>query len=273
MTKIFLTFILAVCVSGCNSPNELPLVENEKPADIFARHFFDNLIGGQTDDCLKSLYLQSHNDQWKATIASASKDLGGETIKNYKLVQNTANFTLAPQAPSTSNYALAYEFELSHKRILFWTQIFEQNGIYYMVAFGGKHLNQPLAEQNKFILKGKSFDQYLHLILAMIVPIFLLFSLLNALFSNMSVGKKALWAFIIALGAVGRFTIDWNTGQAALQLLTINLLGAGCLKTSLISGWVIYFSIPIGAIAFWANREDLIRNNHPTLSTEAMLLD
>jgi hypothetical protein len=134
----------------------------------------------------------------------------------------------------------------------------EDNRKFSITAFNDQVLPAPLSELTRFTLRGKSVKQYLFFLLVILVPIFILISLIALFKSRLSARKKIIWTLVILLVSLPKFLISWNTGDIDFILLNISLLGAGAGRPTLYSGWILSFNIPIGAILFWIKRKGLI---------------
>jgi hypothetical protein len=111
-----------------------------------------------------------------------------------------------------------------------------------------------LENLNRFTFTGKSFFQYVIFALAILIPIFILYVLVLCIQTKIA-KRKWLWIIFILLG-IGRVTMDWSTGRWKLDLLNIQLFGAGAIAP-LYSPWLITVSIPVGAIVFLVMRKKL----------------
>ena len=164
MKQILLYILITLVLSGCNFPANLPLSEKEKPADNFARHFFDNLLQGQTDSCFANMWPESQSSAMKGILDSSSKNLAGYTIKKYNVVENKANYVISTRVGKTASYLLGYEYQLEKESnpltIIFRTSFYEKEGVFYMVNFAGKPVTSSLVESSGFTLTGKTFIHY-----------------------------------------------------------------------------------------------------------------
>ncbi|MDB5281701.1 MAG: hypothetical protein JWO06_776 [Bacteroidota bacterium] len=277
MKQFLLCLLIAFSLSGCNFPTTLPISDSEKPADNFARHFFDNLIKAQTDSCFAAMPPESQTNSNMGLIVGASKDLAGCTIKKSVVVENKATYLLS-SGPKTAGYSLSYEYYLDKdgksRIILFQTRIKQKEGAFYMTGFSGGYLTTSLEESSEFSLKSKAPFQYAFLSLIVVVMVFMLISLFFVLFGKMSAKKKITWTLIILFVNLPRFLIDWNTGHLGFHILAISLMGVGFMKTALYSAWTLYFSFPLGAVIFWFMKRSLLENENisPGPTTEKRLV-
>lgn len=108
-------------------------------------------------------------------------------------------------------------------------------------------------EVHAFTLSSKSILHYFVLIMAVCVPIFILITTYFCVKTAIP-RRKWLWIIFILLG-IGKFSINWTTGQYGLSPVSLNLLGSGIYSGGPYSSWIISTSLPIGAILFWLNRK------------------
>jgi hypothetical protein len=258
MKKYFLYLLLLTGLFGCNFPTELPVSDSVKPADNFSRTFIDKIISGQTESAFADIDPEVLNDKAKEFITNASRNINGATPKKYRVVE--ANWTSGyyTKTGKFTNYRLGYEFEFEKGNILFTTAIKEKDGKFSVMAFNGEFLPAPLSELTKFTLTGKSVLHYIFLVFCVLVPLFILTTLIIMLFSKMTTKKKIIWTLIILLVSLPKFVINWGNGQLDFSLLNISLLGSGFNKPTLYSAWLLSFHIPLGAIIFWFKRKNLL---------------
>lgn len=109
---------------------------------------------------------------------------------------------------------------------------------------------------NKFNLSGKSAIHYLVLILAITAPLFILLTMYFCIITPIP-KRKWLWVLFVLVG-VGTISINWTTGQYAIQPLSIKLFSASAMSAGPFSPWIVSASIPLGAILFWFKRNGFI---------------
>ncbi len=258
--KYIITYLLLLTgLSACNYPDHLEVSAKESDADIFARHFIDNLIYGQIDSCFAEVYPASLNDETKEYITRTSKQLRYANYSSYKVVENTARYDFLSHIRNNATHKLAYEFEFARSIVLFKTLVYRKDSKYYVQWFNAGALAAPLSQQTAFTLKNKSIVHYIFLVVTILVPVFVFITFLFMLFSKLRPRQKVFWSFIILLVCIPRIFIEWNSGHLGFQLKTLNFLGgSGFSRANLYSYWQIYFCYPAGAAAYWALRKRLL---------------
>lgn len=111
---------------------------------------------------------------------------------------------------------------------------------------------QSLAAENAFTLDGKGLLHYGVLVLAVLIPLFILYALVVCLRSRFE-RRKWLWVLFVACGLV-QFHLNWSSGEWSLQPLSVQLLGAGFAKGGPVAPWVFTLSLPVGAMLFLLRR-------------------
>jgi len=258
MRKHFLFLLLLIGLFGCNVPSELPVPDSAKTADSFSRTFIDKIISGQTESAFADIDPEVFNDKTKEFISNARLHINGATPKKYRVVEANWTSGVSIKTSKFTNYRLGYEYEFEKGNILFTTVIKEKDGKFSVTAFNLEFLPAPLSELTKFTLTGKSVLHYIFLVLCILVPLFILTTLIFMLFSKMTTKKKIIWSFIILLVSLPKFIINWSDGQFDFSLLNITLLGSGFNKPTLYSAWLLSFHIPLGAIIYWFKRKNLL---------------
>jgi hypothetical protein len=258
MKNCFILILLLTVFAGCSNPSQLPVFDIAKPADIFARAFVDKIIRGQPDSCFSDIAPESLTDTFKSLIINASHSLKDKPIKQIKIVDEYFNAGALGATGKFENYRLGYEYQLENSYVVFTINLEKKEGKFLITSFGGNVLMAPLKDLTAFTLKNRSSGQYVFLVITILVPLFILASLIGMLFSKIPRKKKIAWTFIILLISLPRFSMNWGTGQVDFNLLNINLFGASIGRPNLISYWIISFNFPIGAVLFWVNRQRLL---------------
>lgn len=123
----------------------------------------------------------------------------------------------------------------------------------------GLNVYQTVASQkeiNKFVLSGKSVLHYFILVSAVIVPFFIIVTLIFCIKTPI---KKRKWLWVIfVLGGIGAISINWTTAEFGYNIIQYQLFGSSVLASSEYSPWVITAGFPLGAIIFWFKRKGFI---------------
>lgn len=157
-------------------------------------------------------------------------------------------------AGTSTSTNLTYQYGYANKWLLVNVVMLKSPRKTTIVGFRVQPLDRSLEEQNRFTLSGKSLLQYMVLALAIAVPLFCVYALVQCLRTPMR-RRKWLWLLFILVG-VGMFRVDWTTGGWFISPLYFQLLGAS-IYSSPFGPWTISVSVPLGAILFLIKRESL----------------
>lgn len=138
---------------------------------------------------------------------------------------------------------------------------------YQVIGLNVYQTDASQKEINAFGLSSKSGLQYLVLSLAVLVPVFILFTLIVCVRTPIQ-RKKWLWVIFVLLG-VGAIQVNWTNGSYGFQLISINLFGASATAAGPAAPWILSASIPLGAIVFWVRRKSLIERANKSSQQDA----
>lgn len=133
-------------------------------------------------------------------------------------------------------------------------------------GIGGQLTETSQKEINKFSLFGKSIFHYIMLMLAVLLPIFILVTVYFCIRTPIP-KRKWLWVIFILIG-IGSISINWTTGQLGLKLFLFRLLSVSAVASSSIAPWVLSVSVPLGAILFWIKRESFLLTEENNVSVD-----
>ena len=109
---------------------------------------------------------------------------------------------------------------------------------------------------NDFGFEGKGVLQPLFLAVTVAVPLFCVGVFVLACRTRFAKPwKRWPWLLFIAVG-VGQIGMDWSTGGIRLEPLMFQLLGAGAFR-NWPGPWILWVSVPLGAILFLRRRDKL----------------
>jgi len=151
---------------------------------------------------------------------------------------------------------LTYEYEFPGKWFLINVATRKAGYGTSIVGFRVQPAVQSLEDQNRFTIAGKSAIQYLVLVLAVVVPLITLYALVQCIRTPFA-GRKWPWVLFILVG-VGALAVNWSTGEWAIDLLRVQLLGASAVAP-LYGPLTVTVSLPLGALVFLARRKSLRR--------------
>lgn len=220
---------------------------------LLRNHQYD-LIAKDLDPSIKTSNVRATLAQMEALIPPQEPTsvtvVGSQT---YKVITNG-------KTSITANIALQYEFP--DKWLLINVATTKTETGTSVTNFNVNPIADSLENMNRFSLSGKKPLHYLILALAIIIPIFIVYTLVLCVQTKMG-KRKWLWVLFILFG-IGQFRLNWTTGQWWLSPLSIQTFGANAFAP-LFGAWMLSVSVPAGAIAFLLRRKKLIESHADSL--------
>lgn len=152
------------------------------------------------------------------------------------------------------NFTFEYEFESGWN--LANAALRKTDIGYEVIGLNVYQTEKSQSDIHAFKLSSKSWLQYLILILAVIVPLFILFTLVVCIRTPIP-SRKWLWIIFVLLG-FGAIKVNWTNSVYVIQLASVHLFGASVSAASPAAALIISASIPLGAIMFWFKRRKFI---------------
>lgn len=232
---------LLLVLAGC-SPADL-MQKFASPEDqALARHYIDLLRQERFEDIEKAADPSIGGPSLHDTLVKMAALIPPGEATSVTVVG--ANQTNMPEA-STMN--ITFEYDFSGKWLLANVAVKRQGGDTTIVGFSVYPQPASLEEQNKFTLGGKTSIHYLVLALAIIFPLLTLYALVVCVRTKFK-RRKWPWVLFIIFG-VGRFGLNWTTGQWAFGPVSFQLFSASAFAP-LYGQWTLAVSIPLGAVMF-----------------------
>ena len=147
---------------------------------------------------------------------------------------------------------LVYEYELSTRWVIADIVLRQDAGLQLIEGLHARQLPDSQEHLNAFTVRGKTVAHYLFLAWALVVPIFIVSTLLMV-FRTKGVPRRWLWALFVAVG-VGQVAFNWTTGQVAVQMIHVTLFGAGFFKGYPYAPLLLFCSFSVGAVMFLRRR-------------------
>ncbi len=225
------------------------LVPKEEMA--FAKHYLNEIRIKNFD------YVKKHLD---AELINKVSDAKLEEISDYfregKLLTTELIGSQVNTFETTWQGNFTFEYEFESGRSLANVVMKRVNDKTTIIGFNVYQTAASQKEIHKFELSGKSFYHYVVLVLACIVPIFILFTLVICIKTPIP-KRKWLWV-IFVLGGIGSVSLNWTNGAYAFKILEYQLFGAGAVAASEYAALIISAGFPLGAIFFWYKKKSFI---------------
>jgi len=161
---------------------------------------------------------------------------------------------------------LTFEYQFPTNWVVINVALQKQGGVSSIVGFHVYPLTDSLEHHNRFQLAGKKPFQYLVLLAALLIPLFLLSVAVVCVRTKMK-RRKWLWLLFILVG-FGTLSVNWTTGGWQCVPLNLLLFGSGAFALPY-GPWLISISFPVGAISFLLMRKILTAPAAPDLSADA----
>ncbi len=151
---------------------------------------------------------------------------------------------------------LTYELEYPSTWLLIYAVIETKAGSRYLAGLHVMPEADSVENRNRFSLKGKSFLQYAFLVLAIVAALFTLVTLFVCIRTR-PLKRKWLWIIGILTG-FGVFGVNWTSGEVFFESTSFQFFSAAAYAAPF-SPWIVSFSIPVFAFAFWDKRRRILR--------------
>lgn len=237
--------ILIIVLTSCN-----PKIDYSKyiPTQVnnFATGFITNIHNGNIDTCLTQVSPEMNNENGRQFLLKANSKIQTFAIDSFSIINASKTSLLGKNG--FTNYWIEYEYKLGTEFIYFTFGISNENQKLTVTAFDAKILDNSLSKTYAFSLRNKGIVHYIFLCFIILIPIFIIVTLIAAIRTKMQ--RKGLWLIGIIFGFL-KLSINWTTGQIGYSLINFSILGAGFSKQGNSAPWILSFSIPIVAIIFW----------------------
>lgn len=247
-------FTLIVILSSC-TPTEIPDKFVPQKANEFAINYIDSLKTGNLQYCYDKLSEGLQNNEAQDFNLQIHEFLMSKNLISKRIISSNSEHIISDN-PFTI-YNLSYEYQYSDSLWEYFSfRLKEAEDEFIVQAFKIQPSGQPLSIEHEFIFQNKSVWHFVWFIIALIIPIFILVTLIFLI--SLPLKRKWLWIIFVLLGVVS-FSLNWTSGEIWIKPINFKLLGAGIIKSGIIAPWILSFSIPFGAIVFWFKRSHLIR--------------
>lgn len=130
---------------------------------------------------------------------------------------------------------------------------------YEVIGLNVYQPNMSQKELNEFTFKNRSIVQYLILLLAIVIPAFIIVTTYYCARTPIP-KRKWLWVIFVLIG-IFAVQVNWTTGGISIQPISAHLFGVSAITASPYAPWIISISFPLGAIIFWFKRKRFIESS------------
>lgn len=254
--KKWLIILLTVFLAACSQKAWIEKFVGAEKQKI-ARDYIQRLQDGDLEALATELdpALRKGNEVELLRSMRAMIPPGAPTVTD--LVGYQWNRTL-----QESNYNVTFQFGYGSKWIAINAAWRELTGAPRQITgMRVVPLERSLQETNAFTFRRAGPAHYLFFGAVIIVPLFILGTLVACIRTRIP-RRKWLWIIFVLLGFV-QFSFNWSTGAMDYRLLSFHLFGASAMTSGLYMPWVLSFSLPVGAIAFWFKRREFAKEPPP----------
>lgn len=237
--------ILGIIV-GCDQASTMKAMtpaEDEQAARTYLKLLQDNKFEEVEKDLDPGIKTPNSRDLLKKMAAL----IPAEAPRSVKVVGSNA---FRSQGLYKSN--ITFEYQFPNKWLLANVAIQKKGSVSTIVGLHVNPIPDSLENLNRFKLPGKNVVQYGVLALVALVPLFTLYVLVLCIRTEIP-KRKWLWIIFILL-SVGKFTVNWTTGQWNFMPLAVQLFGGGAFAP-LYGAWILSVSLPLGAFLFLLRRK------------------
>jgi hypothetical protein len=253
MIKNVFLFILSLFLVACFDQKALLQRFIPKDDDTFARHFVEMVRKGDYVAAQQTL---------DSTVRSDETIKGLQTLHEIfahgePLAFDTIGCDIVT-SQGTRRTNLNYQIHFPDSWVVGNVYLERKSDSIHILSSRFQPIADSLEVLNRFSLRGKQPFQYVVLAACIIIPLFILYTLVVCIRSR--VRRKWLWIIFILIGFF-QLRVDWTSGRFDLQPLSFALFGASALRASPYAPWVLGCAVPIGAIIFLARRRKLTLPN------------
>jgi hypothetical protein len=198
--------LFLIILSGCGNPDNLIKKFTPPEDETIATNYIALLRQRQFEPIEKDLDPNLKSALTQDTLVKMAEAIPPQDPISVKVIG-------ANSVRSTDLYKinLTFEYQFRSKWLLINVATQKKDGVSTIIGFNVYPLTDSLENLNKFTLAGKNLLQYLTLALAVLIPLFTLFALVLCIRTKME-KRKWLWIIFILIG-IGKFTVNWTTGQ------------------------------------------------------------
>ncbi|MGV8073615.1 MAG: hypothetical protein AB2L11_03495 [Syntrophobacteraceae bacterium] len=247
--------LLWLAITGCDQAGDNRKLTSPED-EVAAKHYIELLRQGNFDQIENDLDPSLRSPDIRETFRKMADMIPAINPESVKVVGSDV---LYGPALRTSN--ITFEYQFPGEWILINVAFRTKEGVTTIVGFNVTPITDSLENLNSFTLTGKSLIHYTVLTLVVFIPLFTLYALVLCIRTR-SIKVKWLWVIFICLG-IGKFALNWTTGEYYFVPLTIQLLGASA-RAPAYGGWTLAVSFPLGALVFLIARKRLQRTNDLT---------
>jgi hypothetical protein len=211
-------------------------------ADVRARAYLALFTRDQTESAAARLLPQLTSPAAIRELAKISALLKDQRFDSSAVIGARVN-----SINGVRHVNLSYELHSARGWSVASVATVDSANTWFVEGVSANRIARPLEEEARFTLAGKPLRQYAWLLISILC---LTASLGTAVFvaSRREMPKRWRWAFVSLLG-LGSFSLNWNTGMIATNLVALRIGAASFARVAAVVPWIITFSLPVGALS------------------------
>jgi len=231
-----------------------------KEADKFARAYIDILRKGDFEQAEKLLDPQVVTSETRSELQDCVNFLNKAKPISIEIVDFTLFIFKGKRRCN-----LTYQLQFVNAWLLATVIVDDISGNLQIYRFQMNTIPKSLEEINAFTFSDKSIRHYIILLIAIGIPVFIIYTIVLCALTKMK--RKWLWIIFILIG-FGRYSFNWTNGQMRFTPIAFQLFSAGFFRKGLYAPWIIYISVPIGALLFILKRRRIRKAESVDVSKE-----
>ena len=250
---LFLSVIMFL--TGCGrsliEPVEAYMMNKTTPPEdeAMVKRWVQRLREGKFGEIERGLDPSLRSDDLQEKLTSMARLLPAQQPTSAKVI----GYGVVDDADSSSTITTTVEYEFPHEWLLATLVKQDHAGTIMVTGFYVNPIPDSVENQNRFTLIGKDPVQYVVLFLALAALGISLYAFIACLRTKMG-KRKWLWAILCFVG-MGRLAVNWTTGATGFTAICIGVPPVGAAMVPPYSPWMVYTSLPVGAVLFLIFRE------------------
>lgn len=247
--------------SGCRDPEVVIRRLLTAEVDSVSREYLRMVGRGELDEAMARLEPVLQTPEARATLEKISA-LHGELAPDSVRVVAVQSHDRA----GARHINVIYEMRYGNDWLL--ANVESRSGEPHRVVTGvhAYPLPAPLEEVHRFTLRGKGIGNHLMLLFMAASFGFIVFTIVQVVRSPL----RTKWRWILlTLVAATQLKLDWTTGRVAYSPIAVVLFGAGIMKTSALTPWILTVGFPVGALLSFTKARAARRDGREQRTSEA----
>ncbi len=251
-------FIVSFTLSGCDRASMIKKMTSPEDEAV-AKHYIEMLRQNRFEEIKKDLDPSIQRSDIRDIFLKMAEMIPPRAPESVQIVGSHVM-----HIPNSRAANITFEYQFPGKWILINVATQKKDGVSTIVGFHVNPMPDSLERINRFTLIGKGLTHYVVLLLIVLASLFTLYALVLCI-RKRPVKRKWLWIVFIVVG-IGKFGINWTTGQLLITPVAIQFFSAGAFAP-FYGPWTISVSLPLGAIMFLVLRNRLQKKQLTSGST------